>query len=279
MSPIVSSSDSSDISAGEGTHTAPFDRLQCKPRSKLSGADSTCPEPWECAGVSAAPCDTVVACPHCEQHMRTPPAPSSTPTGYTQKPYEPAGSSSTKSTAAAKKEEQPVLKFFDNCIDNCKGFTKGAYEGIKGAVTDKGAKYSELVGDKDSKSRDPNAVADSANPVTAAEIKELLKPHFQDWEIEAALKANNNRKIDAIKALIGVKPDENVQVQYYVPNHPPEYYKPHPEMGMAGGDRPRAFPGAKGWWEENTDQFGFKSGLLIGGLAGLTTGIILTGGL
>eukprot|EP00240_Pyramimonas_obovata_P012744 CAMPEP_0118924368 /NCGR_PEP_ID=MMETSP1169-20130426/2534_1 /TAXON_ID=36882 /ORGANISM="Pyramimonas obovata, Strain CCMP722" /LENGTH=241 /DNA_ID=CAMNT_0006865471 /DNA_START=149 /DNA_END=874 /DNA_ORIENTATION=- len=218
----------------------------------------TCPK---CNGVSCAPCDTVVACPFCEQHMRTPA--SAQTLGYSQRPYEPQ-------STTLKAEEPPVLKF----IDNCKDFTKGAYIGVKGAFSNKAEKVSNMVNSKEP--AEPQAVADTADPQTAAEIKELLAPHFAAWEIEAALKANNNNKVAAIKALIGVKPDENVQ--YYVPNHPPQYYQPQPEMGMAGGDRPRSFPGAKSWWEENTDQFGFKSGLLIGGLAGVTTGLIIGGG-
>uniref|UniRef100_A0A7S0WHT4 CUE domain-containing protein n=1 Tax=Pyramimonas obovata TaxID=1411642 RepID=A0A7S0WHT4_9CHLO len=171
----------------------------------------TCPK---CDKVSSAHTDSVVACPFCEQHMRTP--------------------------ASAPPVATPV----------------------------------------------------KANPETVKEIKTVLS-HLSDEQIEKALLANNNDKVAALKALLGghnttchqqgytqtpVCPNGQPHYyqggqQYNVPNHPESYYRPQPQMAAAGGDRSRSGK-EKGWWDENTEGMGFGSGLLIGGLGGVTTFLV-----
>jgi len=160
--------------------------------------------------------------------------------------------------------------------------------------------------------RTPATVAPvKANPQAVQDIKAILSD-LSDEQIATSLEKNGNDKVATLKLLLGANgqtcsqgyqqapyipqqqsssqgyqqapctpqgqphyyhPGQNVQ--YNVPNYPPpHYYQPHPEMGKAGGDRRRGSVKEKGWWDENTEGMGFGSGLLMGGLGGVTTFLI-----
>jgi hypothetical protein len=170
---------------------------------------------------------------------------------------------------------EPAKKDF---FDGCKDFMAGATTGCKDVM----AKRSQLVDQLTDLAKSAEA-----DPQTVRDIKAVL-PDVSEGEIKAALKYNNFDKVAATKALVGAgaKPQATYRdVQYNVPSHPHgEYSHPQPMGIAAGGDRPRRLPNSfdfgevkedKSWWDEHTEQFQFKSGLVLGGLAGAATILIL----